>query len=105
MRYGETIPARFEPDMLREIENWAEKAEVSRSEAVRKLVEIGLGKSSRTVTSSKTSAVRAKELAGKTIDHLVDPTAPAEEKAIRKSRLIKGPSEFRETRVDQPTKK
>lgn len=47
----------------------------------------------------------AKELARKTIDRLVEPVPSAEERVPRKQRLIKGPSEFRESRVDRPRTK
>ncbi len=42
VRFGETIPARFEPEMIAAIEKWADEHETSRSEAIRRLVELGL---------------------------------------------------------------
>lgn len=42
MRYGETIPARFDKETMALLDDWAEKHDVSRSEAIRRLVEIGL---------------------------------------------------------------
>jgi hypothetical protein len=48
---------------------------------------------------------RAQELAAKTIDRMMDPAAPSEEKAQRRRRLTKGPSEFRGDRVDLPKAK
>jgi len=42
VRFSETIPARFEPETIEAIGKWAEKHNVSRSEAIRRLVEIGL---------------------------------------------------------------
>jgi hypothetical protein len=33
---------------------------------------------------------------------MIDPAAPPEERAQRKRRLTKGPTEFREARIDQP---
>jgi hypothetical protein len=80
---------------------------MSRSEAIRRLVELGLGKpgsGQNARLTGKDHAERAKELAGTAIDRLVEPAASVEEKATRKRRLIKGPSEFRETRVDRPKK-
>jgi hypothetical protein len=50
-------------------------------------------------------ADRAKESAAKTIEKIIDPSASPEERAQRKHRLIKGPSEFRENRVDPPKPK
>jgi hypothetical protein len=42
--YGETIPVRLTPEMITGIEKWAAAKNVSRSEAVRLLVERGLKK-------------------------------------------------------------
>jgi hypothetical protein len=39
-------------------------------------------------------------MAAKTIDGLIDPGASTEEVTNRKRRLLKGPEEFREVRVD-----
>jgi hypothetical protein len=41
------------------------------------------------------------ELAARAIDGLMDPSASADEKAVGKRRLLKGPSVFRDVRVDQ----
>jgi hypothetical protein len=42
IKFGETIPARFEPATVAALDAWAVMHEVSRSEAIRRLVEIGL---------------------------------------------------------------
>jgi hypothetical protein len=42
VKYGETIPARFETATMEALDAWAEKHDVSRSEAIRRLVELGL---------------------------------------------------------------
>ena len=47
----------------------------------------------------------AKELASKAIDRLTVGAPDNDEKASRKRRLIKGPEEFREDRVDLPKAK
>jgi hypothetical protein len=49
--------------------------------------------------------LRAQELAAKTIEKIIDPAAPPEERAQRRRRLTTGPEEFRDTRVDQPKAK
>lgn len=101
---------RLSSEIRHAVDEWSERQDdnPSRSEAIRRLVEIGLGKTAPTAKmppTSKATSERAKELAGKTIDRMVEPAASAEEKAVRKQRLIKGPSEFREARVDRPGKK
>jgi hypothetical protein len=49
--------------------------------------------------------LRAQELAAKTIEKILDPSAPPAERAQRRRRLTKGPPEFREDRVDLPKAK
>jgi hypothetical protein len=41
-------------------------------------------------------------MAAKVIDNLADGAANADDRASRKSRLLKGPEEFRKARVDWP---
>ncbi|MBR1212068.1 hypothetical protein [Bradyrhizobium sp. JYMT SZCCT0180] len=74
------------------------------SEAVRRLVELGLTVKTKSAPSERQRAALA-DLASKAIDSLTVGTADGEEKASRKRRLIKGPEEFREARVDRPKKK
>ena len=97
---------RADPATRAAIVKWAEyqSDKPTLSEAIRRLVEIGLGRSKSAGRPSAKSAKRAKQLAAKTIDHLLDPAAPTEEAANRKRRLLKGPEEFREVRVDREKK-
>jgi len=50
---------------------------------------------------STTRAQKAHEIAPEHLDRLMDKSAPAEEQAIRKRRLLKGPEEFRDVRRDR----
>jgi hypothetical protein len=43
-------------------------------------------------------------MAGNAIDSMTDVTAHADDQANRKRRLLKGPEEFREVRVDRKRK-
>ena len=104
-RVGATlIGVRVPPAGLAELDSWIKEnaPDLSRPEAIRRLIEIGLGSGKPARPRSAKSAERAKQLAAKTIDRLVDPAAA---KAVsRKRRLLKGPDEFREVRVDQGRK-
>jgi Arc/MetJ-type ribon-helix-helix transcriptional regulator len=95
---------RLPPETLRGVDSWAkvQDGEPSRSEAIRRLVEMALANSNKRPARypSKTAA-KARELASKAIDGLIDSSAHADEKAIRKRRLLKGPSVFRDVRIDQ----
>jgi hypothetical protein len=80
-----------------------------RSQAIRRLVEIGLSRSTsskrpRVLSTAKQGAARAVELAADVIGDQM-PNASNEEKATRRRRLIKGPSEFRNVRRDRPNGK
>jgi hypothetical protein len=106
--------------------------ELTRPEAIRRLVELGLTGKTRAKPSAAVVAdlaaeaidslglqvkaparpvakpgrrLRARELATKAIEKIIDPAAPPEERAQRRRRLTKGPSEFRDARVDQPKTK
>jgi hypothetical protein len=101
---GTLIGVRLLDPPLAVLDEWISRQgdpHLSRPEAIRRLVEIGLEHSKPIGRRSANSVDRAKQLAAKAIDGLVDPAAPAEETANRKRRLLKGPEEFREVRHDQ----
>jgi hypothetical protein len=70
-----------------------------RSEAIRRLVEIGIRVKDHGLTNDRQHS-RARD-----IDDKLDPAAPEGERVRRKRRLIKGPEEFQGTRVDRPKRK
>ena len=94
-------------DRLEKVDAWiaAHASAIDRFEAIRRLVDLGLTVKTKAKQPSAARAVRAKELAAKAIDKIIDPAAPPEERAQRRRRLTKGPSEFREDRVDLPKAK
>jgi hypothetical protein len=51
---------------------------------------------------ARLQAARAVRLAERTLEKIEDRAAPSQERAQRKRKLTKGPSEFREDRIDQP---
>ena len=98
---------RFDSAQAQAIEDWRarQKPVPNATEAIHRLIEMGLASAPPAARRGKKTAVRktsvkASELAGEMIDWLSDSSAPAEERAKRKRRLIKGPSEFREMRSD-----
>jgi len=96
----------FSEEMIEAVEVWRarQKPIPNQSEAMRQLVELGLTVKARPKQSSPARIERAKELAANVIDKLT-PDAGTEEKASRKRRLLKGPEEFRDVRVDRPKAK
>jgi Excisionase-like protein len=96
---------RLTDEFMATVDAWAAKQDDTprRSEAIRRLVELGLKAPTPTrATRSTPNKVRAAELAAKTIDKMSDHTATADERVQRRRRLTKGPGEFREARVDRP---
>jgi hypothetical protein len=85
--------------VMAEVKACATANDATRSDAIRRLVELGL---TARVKPTRRNATRAKELAAKVIDNLGDGAASANNRASRKRRLLKGPEEFREVRVDRP---
>jgi hypothetical protein len=99
------VSARLPWKLIDQIDEWGASAHVVRSEAVRRLVELGLTVRATKPQASHARAERAKELAAEAIDKMGDPAAPPEEHAQRRRRLTKGPEEFSDLRVDRPKAK
>jgi hypothetical protein len=99
---------RLSPLTSAAVDAWAARQsdEPGRSEAIRRLVELGLKAEPPGKPASKPGRRRrAQELAAKAIEKIIDPEASLEEQAQRRRRLTKGPPEFRQDRVDLPKAK
>jgi hypothetical protein len=98
---------RADPAIRAAIVRWAEKQPdtPSLSEAIRRLVELGLTVKAKGRATSEGQKLRAREMAGNAIDKMTDTSAAPDDQAKRKKRLLKGPEEFRAVRVDRPTRK
>jgi hypothetical protein len=96
---------RIADELMGRIEKWAKDNSASRSEAIRRLVELGLTVKTKARTKNEGQKRRAREMAGETIDEMADTTANQEAQASRKRRLLKGPEEFQNARIDRSTKK
>jgi hypothetical protein len=110
------IGFRSAPEFTARIDAWAaaQPDAPPRSEAIRLLIEIGLAGGSRSIpllaatgdaaaAPDPAASSTASEMAGHQIDKLGDASATAEERKTRKQRLLKGPSEFRDIRIDHPS--
>ena len=106
---GTQVGERWHPTELAAIDAWIASSpdkNITRAHAIRRLVALGLRVKSPAQPIGKPGRrLRAQELATKTIERILDPGAPAEERALRRRRLTKGPTEFREDRVDLPRAK
>jgi hypothetical protein len=105
---GPLMGFRASPAVRASVAKWAEYQpdSPSLSEAVRRLVEIGLSgpaaspKKPRVLSTARQGAERAAELASGVIGDQM-PDISEDEKATRRQRLLKGPSEFRNARRDR----
>ena len=89
------------------LDAWAAKQDdqPGRSEAIRRLVELGLTVKSLPKQTSRAREGKANAMAGKQFDELVDASASADQQATRKGRLLRGPEEFQSVRIDRPARK
>jgi hypothetical protein len=96
------IGLRATPELRKAIEDWAEKQDdpAGLSEAIRRLVELGLASAQPSRPLSRKAAAKSFALAGEQIDRLQHgKVATPEQQESRKRRLLKGPKEFREMRA------
>src|SRR4051794_37656794 len=84
---------RMPKELTAAVEGWAVRQPDSpaRSEAFRRLVEIGLATSALSLPHSPKTRAKAADLAGRTIDRHADQSATPLEQQSRKRRLLKGP--------------
>jgi hypothetical protein len=95
---------RLSPKIRSTVDRWAARQfdRPGRSEAIRRLVELGLASAQPVRLRGKKSTSKASDMAGKEIDRMGDKSATDEERTSRKRRLLKGPTEFRDFRSDHP---
>jgi hypothetical protein len=86
------------------IDVWARNRAITRSEAIRRLIELGLKADSKAgaARTMRREPADIETLAVTQIDQLIDPETPREERDRRIHRLTEGPPEFVGIRVDLP---
>jgi|SRR5690348_7363861 hypothetical protein len=99
------VVLRMPAELIAAADAWGETNDVGRSEAIRRLVELGLTVKARPRQANGARADRANAMAAEQLDQLADQSATLNEQANRKRRLLKGPEEFQSVRVDRSTAK
>ncbi len=95
---------QFSQALTAEIDMWAESRQLSRGDAIRCLVQLGL-KFAPVITSHysvQQEACAIEDEAIGLISALLDPSLPEEERERRIRRLVDGPPEFAQQRIDLP---
>jgi hypothetical protein len=85
-----------------EVDAWASVHAINRSEAIRRLIELGLKSEAMAMRASRRDAVAVEALAARLINQFIDPDTPQEERERRIHRLTEGPPEFVDLRIDLP---
>ena len=98
------VGARLPPALIDQLDAWASRGSIGRSEAMRRLLERALAIESQDDLGTAEDQ-KASTLADRAAEDLVDKSLPLEEQQRRKRALIKGPKEFREIREDLPKDK
>lgn len=98
------IGFRADPIARAAIVKWAENQsdKPTISEAIRRLVGLGLSAKPHLKQASRSRASKANAMAANQLDRLADPSATTEQQESRKRQLLRGPREFRDVRVDRP---
>ena len=89
------------------VDAWAQARHIERSEAIRQLVELGLkvAPASTSHHAIKNEAFQIEDEAIGRIRELLDPSLSDEERERRIRRLVEGPPEFSDQRIDLPRHK
>jgi len=95
---------RFSQDLTAAIDAWGEAHHLNRSDAIRRLVELGLRVAPLTNPEHmvRQHSGEIEDEAISRINGLLDPSLPADERERRIRRLIDGPPEFSGQRRDLP---
>ncbi|NPU11018.1 hypothetical protein HL666_09610 [Bradyrhizobium sp. 83002] len=95
---------KLSQQLTADIDAWAETHQITRSDAISRLLAIGLHASRPpAMTQPKLrDPVAIEQNAIQLIDQMLDPSLPADERERRIRRLVEGPAEFAGERIDLP---
>lgn len=95
---------KLSADLPASVDAWARTHRIPRSEALARLVEIGLKSEPATGATHavRFDALAVEERAATQIDRFIDPGIPQAERERRIHRLTEGPPEFVDVRIDLP---
>jgi hypothetical protein len=101
------VGVRWQSSELEAIDAWrrGQDSSPSRTEAIRRLVNIGLGSALPTRPRSPEAASTASQLAAEQVEKMLNPLLSDEERRSRRRRLIRGPEEFRKLRKGRSGRK
>ena len=97
-------------ELLARVDAWAQANAMNRSDAIQRLVELGMKPATmRSETKAKCmsrqDAVEVEHRTAQQLDQMIDPDTPQDERVRRIHRLTEGPPEFVNLRIDLPGRK
>ena len=98
------VHVRLPEEMIESIDAYSAREALSRSEAIRQLVELGLTSTAGVRPKTESQRQHARDMAGEAIDKMADKAASSDKQASRKRQLVKGPEEFQKVRRDRNRK-
>jgi len=84
------------------VDAWALANATNRSDAIRRLIELGLKSETKAKRTSQQDAIAIEHRTAQQLDLMIDPDTPQEERDRRIHRLTEGPPEFVALRIDLP---
>jgi hypothetical protein len=94
---------KLSAELTASVDAWARAHGIHRSEALGRLVAIGLRSEPASAAHTlRFDALAVEELAASQIDRFIDPDTPLDERERRIHRLTEGPPEFVDVRIDLP---
>jgi hypothetical protein len=110
MRLGQAAVSavKMSQKLTAQVDAWAEAHGTVRSDAICRLIELGLNSVPATVSHQsphdeyRRDPTEIEHLAAEQIGRLLDPALPASERERRIRRLTEGPPEFSGQRIDLP---
>jgi hypothetical protein len=98
------VAVRLQQSLVAAVDAWAEARHINRFDAMQQLVELGLNAAPPAGLhyAIKDDSLAIEREAISRLRGLLDPSLPPEERERRIRRLIEGPPEFSEQRIDLP---
>jgi hypothetical protein len=109
-REAQSNGVKLTAELMMRVDAWAQTNATNRSDAVQRLVELGMKAATMRLETkarrmSRQDAIEVEHRTARQLDQMIDPDTPQDERARRIQRLTEGPPEFVNLRIDLPGRK
>ena len=98
----ESDVVKLADELTMRVDAWALANATNRSDAIRRLIELGLKSETKAKRTSQQDAIAIEHRTAQQLDLMIDPDTPQDERDRRILRLTEGPPEFVALRIDLP---